>query len=144
MIDPDIRGDGARLLLVDDYADALELLAMLLEHSGYTVDTARTGADAIAIAASRPPDLAILDLQLPDMTGLDVARELRRTAATESVPLIALTGHSSPQDAEEARSAGINRLFVKPCEPPELLAAIKAMLTGANTVDGVRARDASS
>lgn len=129
MTDTNAPGRGTRLLLVDDYADALELLAMLLEYSGYIVDTARTGAEAIAIAVRTPPDLAILDLQLPDMTGLDVARELRGRAPTRSVPLIALTGHSSSQDADAARSAGINRLFVKPCEPPQLLAAIKAMLT---------------
>jgi DNA-binding response OmpR family regulator len=130
MTDTQARGSGARLLLVDDYPDALELLAMLLEHSGYTVDTARTGADAIALAAVQSPDLAILDLQLPDMSGLEVARTLRRAAATASIPLIALTGHGTAEDARDAREAGIARLFVKPCEPPELLAAIKEMLTG--------------
>ena len=144
MTDTKAPGTGSRLLLVDDYVDALDLLAMLLEHSGYTVDAARTGADAIAIASRTPPDLAILDLQLPDMTGLDVARELRRRVPTRSVPLIALTGHSSPQDLDEARRAGIDRLFVKPCEPPQLLAAIKAMLAGvagANAVDEAPAKD---
>ena len=118
----------ARLLLVDDYPDALELLALLLEQSGYSVDTARTGADAIAQAEKHTPQLAILDVQLPDMTGLDVARELRRRAETSAMPMIALTGRSSPQDTEEALQAGINAVFVKPCEPAELLATIKRML----------------
>jgi len=120
-----------RLLLVDDYPDALELLALLLEQSGYSVDTARTGTDAIALALKQPPQLAILDVQLPDMTGLDVARELRRRQETSAMPLIALTGRSSPQDTEEALQAGINAVFVKPCEPPELLATIRALLQGA-------------
>jgi two-component system phosphate regulon response regulator PhoB len=118
-----------RLLLVDDYPDALELLALLLEQSGYSVDTARTGADALAQAERQTPHLAILDVQLPDMTGLDVAREFRRRHETSTMPLIALTGRSSPQDAEEALQAGINAVFVKPCEPSELLSTIRRMLT---------------
>jgi two-component system, OmpR family, phosphate regulon response regulator PhoB len=122
-------GDGAaRLLLVDDYPDALELLALLLEQSGYAVDTARTGADALDLATRQPPHLAILDVQLPDMTGLDVARTLRGRAETANVPLIALTGRSSPQDARDAHEAGIDAVFVKPCEPSELLATIRTML----------------
>jgi two-component system phosphate regulon response regulator PhoB len=119
---------AARLLLVDDYPDALELLALLLEQSGYAVDTARTGADALAQAFRQTPHLAILDVQLPDMTGLDVAREFRRRRETSAMPLIALTGRSSPQDTEEALQAGIDLVFVKPCEPAELLAAIRRML----------------
>jgi DNA-binding response OmpR family regulator len=119
---------GVRLLLVDDYPDGLELLALLLEQSGYTVDAAQSGAEAIGMALRNPPDLAILDMQLPDITGLDVARELRRRAETASVPMIALTGRGSARDAEDAREAGITEVLVKPCDPPHLLATIKSLL----------------
>ena len=119
---------GTRLLLVDDYPDGLELLALLLEQSGYIVDTAQTGTDAIMLAAQHPPDLAILDMQLPDITGLDVARELRRHAATATLPMIALTGRGSARDADDARDAGITEVLVKPCDPPQLLATIRSLL----------------
>ena len=117
-----------RLLLVDDYPDGLELLALLLEQSGYIVDTAQTGTDAIVLAAQNPPDLAILDMQLPDITGLDVARELRRQAATATLPMIALTGRGSTRDADAARDAGITEVLVKPCDPPQLLEKIRSLL----------------
>ena len=117
-----------RLLLVDDYPDALELLALLLEQSGYAVDTARTGADALRQASASPPDLAILDVELPDMTGLEVARALRERADTSALPILALTGRGTSRDAEQAKAAGIDRVFVKPCEPSALLAAIQEML----------------
>jgi DNA-binding response OmpR family regulator len=119
-----------RLLLVDDYPDALELLALLLEQSGYVVDTARTGADALKQADLSPPDLAILDVELPDMTGLEVARALRHREATRSLPILALTGRGTSRDVDEAREAGIDRVFVKPCEPSALLSAIQGMLGG--------------
>src|SRR4029077_13732831 len=80
-----------RLLIVDDSADALEMWAFYFRSSAYDVDTAASGAAALAAAERRTPDVILLDLQLPDMSGLEVAKRLKDSPKTMSVPLIAVT-----------------------------------------------------
>lgn len=112
------------VLFVDDYLDGLEVWTLLLERSGYEVAPATTGDAALAQSVLRMPDVAVLDLQLPDISGLEVARRLRGEARTSALPLIALTGRGTPEDVAEARAAGFDVVLVKPCEPSILLAEI--------------------
>ncbi len=125
---PSPPGGQRRLLVVDDYDDVLDLLAMFFERSGFLVSTSRTGGEALRLASEATPDCVVLDLQLPDMTGLDVARQLRRSPATADVPIIAVTGRSLPEDLAEARAAGMDAILVKPCPPPDLLDEIERLL----------------
>ena len=118
------------ILLVDDYTDALEVWTLYLETSGFSVAPAATGAAALTASQQQTPHAAVLDLQLPDMSGLDLARHFRAQAETRSIPLIALTGRALPAEIAEARSAGFDTVLIKPCDPSDLLDAIRQSLDG--------------
>lgn len=121
-----------RILLVDDYPDALEVGSLFLSTFGYLVQTAGDGLAALAQVHECPPDerpdLVILDLELPKLGGLDVARRIRGNPDTAATPLIAVTGHSDPARMEEARAAGFDRVLTKPCNPLVLHDEIRRLL----------------
>lgn len=127
----------ARILLVDDYPDALEVWALYLRMCGFEVVTAADGASALAIAAERPPDIAILDLEMPGLSGYEVARRLRAHPATRTMPLLAVTGHSHPSRIAEAREAGFDHVLTKPCDPDLLCLEIRQRLDIADAKAGV-------
>ena len=118
-----------RLLIVDDSADALEMWAFYFRSSAFDVDTAATGAAALAAAERRTPDVILLDLQLPDMSGLEVAKRLKDSPKTMSVPLIAVTGMGGNKDHDAAKRAGFLQVAVKPCPPADLLAKVEAAMS---------------
>lgn len=120
-----------QVLLVDDYPDALEVWTFFLEASGYTVITASTGQAALQQAHERAPDAIVLDLQLPDMPGLEVGRRLRMHSATGRSTLIALTGRALTPELEEQLHGVFDAVLIKPCEPDELLARIERRATPA-------------
>jgi two-component system cell cycle response regulator DivK len=117
-----------RLLLVDDYKDALEMWTAFLTASGYDVIAARDGLEAVERAEQQRPDIVVLDLQLPEMSGIEVARKLRASKKTAGVPLVAVTGFSQECDHQVAREAGFDAVIVKPCDPPVLLAELSRLL----------------
>src|SRR5215207_8655674 len=86
--------NGKHLLIVDDYPDALDIWTLYLRSLGYRVSTATDGPDALEQARRLLPDLVVLDLELPRMSGIDVARHLRGDPETQDIPLIAATGYS--------------------------------------------------
>jgi signal transduction histidine kinase len=114
------EGDGRRLLVVDDNRDAADSLAMLLNLDGYQVSTAYTGQDAIAAANASRPDVCILDLGLPDISGYEVAQQLRRTPGLESMRLIAVTGWGQDEHRQRALEAGFDHHLTKPVDPEQL------------------------
>ena len=116
------------LLIVDDYPDALEIWAFYLRSMGYRVSTASDGAEALRQAQLLLPDLIVLDLELPEISGFDVARRLRANPDTQDIPLIAATGYSHPRQLERAREAGFDQIVVKPCDPDFLLLQIERHL----------------
>lgn len=118
----------ARILIVDDYPDALEIWALYLRALGYNVLTAVDGADAIAQAEQQLPEVIVLDLELPGISGFEVARRLRRDERTRHIPLIAATGYSHERQLSMAREAGFDRVLVKPIEPETLIDAIEEHL----------------
>lgn len=118
-----------RLLIVDDSADALEMWAFYFRSSAFDVDTAASGAAALAAADRRTPDVILLDLQLPDMSGLEVARRLKDSPKTMSVPLIAVTGMGGGKDHDAAKRAGFLQVAVKPCSPADLLAKVEEAMS---------------
>ena len=119
---------GTHILIVDDYPDALDIWAMYLTSLGYQVSTAADGAAAIAQAERLGPDLIVLDLELPGVSGFEAARRLRSNPATHHIPLIAATGYSHERQLSLAREVGFDRVVVKPVDPDALVEEIERLL----------------
>jgi signal transduction histidine kinase/CheY-like chemotaxis protein len=119
-----------RVMIVDDNRDALDTLREVLTEAGHEAFAASTSAEALDLAARVHPDVAVLDIGLPDMSGLELARALRSTANGPSLRLIALTGYGRAQDEAEARAAGFDAFFVKPVEIATLLEALDHLHSG--------------
>lgn len=109
-----------RLLVVDDHADAAEALAMLLEALGHEVRVATNGAAALDAAAEFRPDTALLDLSLPDMTGYELAEQLRAAAPETALQIVAVTGWDSADEQSRARAAGFLGVLTKPVDFTDL------------------------
>lgn len=110
-----------RILVVDDDADAANALASLLQSSGYgDARVAQTGATALALAFEFIPTVTLMDLDLPDMSGYDVARQLSQHPRLQNLRLIALTTSSERRGRELAREAGVERYLSKPVSPADL------------------------
>ena len=115
----------AGILLVEDQPELVRALEINLRARQYDVITARTGREALALAASRPPDAIILDLGLPDIDGTEVIVELRRWC---KAPIIVLSGRTSPGDKIGALDVGADDYVTKPFAMAELLARLRAAL----------------
>jgi signal transduction histidine kinase/ActR/RegA family two-component response regulator len=122
---------GARLLIVDDNQDAAETLSELLRFEGHEVVIAHNGADALRILETYQPDVALLDIGLPDMSGHELARQLRRDPRTRAIRLIALTGFGREPDRERARDAGFADHLTKPVDIDALLESLHRQLRAA-------------
>jgi PAS domain S-box-containing protein len=107
-----------RIVIVDDNRDALEALATLLRLSGHDVIVAMNGHEGLRLVEQMSPDLALLDIGMPGMSGYEVARRLREAGCT--VKLAAVTGYGGPEDRERSRAAGFDHHFVKPVDPAGL------------------------
>jgi two-component system phosphate regulon response regulator PhoB len=116
------------LLLVEDDPDIRHLISYKLTRGGFAVTEAVDGAAALREAQREPPDLVILDVRMPRMSGLEVCRELRAGARTAHVPIIMLTARARPQDLEQAYAAGATEYVVKPFSPRELLERVQVVL----------------
>jgi two-component system, cell cycle response regulator DivK len=120
--------DGALVLLVDDFEDALDIYREYLEFRGYRVIVARDGAEAVSVARARHPDLILLDLQMPVLTGLEAIKILRRDRSLDTCPIIALTAHAMEAERVDALAAGFDEVIAKPCLPDELADSVARIL----------------
>jgi len=109
-----------RILVVDDNIDSAEVLGTLLEHMGHEVFVAYTGARALEVAQERRPDIVLLDLALPDVSGFDVARRMREDAGLAGTRIVGLTGFGSDEHRRRAREAGLDDYLVKPVDAEQL------------------------
>jgi signal transduction histidine kinase/ActR/RegA family two-component response regulator len=132
-----VRADKQRVLMVDDNQDAVDLLAAMLDFAGYETAKAYDGASAIASAQAWAPDVVILDIGLPDMSGYEVARRLREKAAFTETPLVALSGWGSAEDKRKATAAGFDLHFTKPVDADALCAALARLSERAKTAGAV-------
>ncbi|HEU4852144.1 MAG TPA: response regulator [Telluria sp.] len=105
---------GRRILVVDDNSDSADMLASLLEYAGHTIVTANDGASAIEKARTFRPQLAFLDIGLPDMSGYVLAQEIRKLPGLENIALVALTGYGQQKDREDALAGGFDQHLTKP------------------------------
>jgi CheY-like chemotaxis protein len=108
-----------RVLVVDDYVDNVESMAMLLRLYGYDVDTAVGGPAALRAAWSNPPDVVLLDIAMPGMSGYEVAEQLRSMFHFR-IALIAVTAEGLENDKQRTAEAGFLRHFVKPVDPSQI------------------------
>jgi CheY-like chemotaxis protein len=125
-----------RVLLVDDYPDALETWRLYLDLSGFEVVTAADGRTAVEVAHEAHPDIIVMDLELPVLSGFEAARELRAAEDTAGIPMIAATGYSHFNGLDRARLQSFDLVVVKPCDPAQLLLQIRRLLGRANGSPG--------
>ena len=131
------RDDGrvkAKVLVVDDEPDVLDLVSYNLVQAGFLVETALDGADALRKARSVSPDLILLDLMLPEMDGLEVCKLLRRDPKTNSIPIIMLTARAGEFDRIVGLELGATDYVPKPFSPRELVLRIKKRLEERQTL----------
>ena len=117
-----------RVLLVDDEPAALRLMEYVFHRADYEVHLARDGAAALSKTAEVNPDLVILDVMMPDMSGLEVCQRLRARPATTQLPIIILSARGQLEDKVNGFEAGADDYVSKPVDPPELLARARALL----------------
>jgi CheY-like chemotaxis protein/nitrogen-specific signal transduction histidine kinase len=116
----------SRILIADDNRDAADSLSMLLELAGHEVRVAHLGRAALSLAQAFRPDVAFLDIGMPDLSGYEVAQALRREPWGERIQLIALTGWGQEKDRQQALEAGFNQHLTKPIDPDRLEALISS------------------
>jgi two-component system phosphate regulon response regulator PhoB len=125
---------SARILVVDDEPDLVELLQFNLTEAGYRVSTARSGSEALASLQHSPPDLVVLDLMLPDIPGTEVCRRVRSDSRLAHTPIIMLTAKAEEVDRVVGFELGADDYVTKPFSPRELTLRVKAVLRrGAET-----------
>lgn len=116
------------VLVADDDPDILDLVRYRLERSGYAVATATDGAEAVRLAGELSPALAVLDVMMPSLDGLEATRRLRGDPATAGIPVILLTAKAQDADVQEGFLAGADDYIRKPFSPRELSARVQAVL----------------
>jgi CheY-like chemotaxis protein/MinD-like ATPase involved in chromosome partitioning or flagellar assembly len=116
------------VLIVDDSLDTLRLTGLVFHRAGYEVHTARSGAEALSKLATAQPDLLILDVMMPDMSGLEVCQRLRASPDTALLPIIMVSAKGFIDDRINGFEAGTDDYVSKPADPQELLARAKALL----------------
>ena len=116
------------VLLAEDFEDARDLYRDYLEFSGFTVETASNGRDAIAQAVELQPDVILMDASMPVLDGWQATRELKANPATQHIPVLALTAHAFDDARQQAKSVGCDGFVTKPCLPDDLVAKVRATL----------------
>jgi len=118
-----------KILAVDDENDLLLIVKTALSNEGFFVITATNGYDALALAEDEQPDLIILDIMMPEMSGFEVLQALRQNEATERIPVIMLTGLSDREKIRDALSSGIDYYIVKPFQLDDLVSKVKLAIS---------------
>ena len=116
-----------KILYVEDNDDNVYMLEKRLTRAGFTVIVASDGIQGVAMAVSEQPDLILMDLTLPNMDGEEATRRIKADAATQHIPVIALTANAMAGDREKALAAGCDDFDTKPVELERLLGKIRAL-----------------
>ena len=121
----------ARILLVEDNELNRDMLSRRLSRNGYEVLLAADGEQSLYLARQQSPDLILMDMSLPVLSGWDATRNLKADPQTSRIPIIALTAHAMAKDREEALACGCDDYDTKPVELPRLLEKISTLLKSA-------------
>lgn len=119
---------ASRILLIDDNEQNLELLLAYLEDLGATLDTAADGMEAINAIDRRPPDLILLDVMMPRMSGFQVCAKIKGDPATRDIPVVMVTALNEVADIERAVECGADDFLTKPVHKLELVTRVKSLL----------------
>jgi CheY-like chemotaxis protein len=122
---------AAQILLVDDNPDQVEMYRYALEEAGFVIISATTGSDAVTRARTLHPDVIVLDVRLPDMSGWEVCTVLKADPSTRNIPVIVLTAAATTTLAADAANAGCAACLLKPCYPDQLAVSIRTVLATA-------------
>lgn len=117
------------VLVVDDDPDIRELIAFKLEQMGHSVTSEKDGEGGLAAAMESRPDLVLLDVMMPKLTGIEVCQKLREEASTAGIPVILITAKAQEVDVERGFAAGADDYIVKPFSPRELATRVEAVLS---------------
>jgi len=120
----------SRIVYAEDDPDIRLLVTYKLERAGFSVIAVADGAQALRVIREEPPDVVILDVQMPGISGIDVCRRLRADDDTARVPILMITAAARPQDMDLAQAAGATGYIIKPFSPNEMVAQVRAMMTG--------------
>ena len=120
---------AASILAVDDSASMRQMVSFTLKGAGYDVVEASDGVQALNIAKTRAVNLVITDVNMPNMDGISLIRELRSLSSYKFTPLLMLTTESSPEKKQEGKAAGATGWIVKPFNPEQLLNTVKKVLS---------------
>ena len=123
---PGMPSAGRSILIIEDHDDAREALRALLELEGHQVEAAASGPRGVEIARNSMPDIALVDIGLPEVDGYEVARRLRMLSGRRPY-LIALTGYGQPDDVKRAYEAGFDAHLLKPVDPDALAKVLTAV-----------------
>jgi two-component system cell cycle response regulator DivK len=122
--------EGAQILIVEDNDKNMKLFRDVLIAKGYRTLEATTGEQAVALAAERSPDLVLMDIQLPDIDGVEALGRLRADGRTTSVPVLALTAQAMEGDRERFLAAGFDGYLSKPVDIAEFIATVNLYCEG--------------
>jgi two-component system, cell cycle response regulator DivK len=115
-------------LIIEDNDNNLELIRFILQQAGYRVRYAMTGLEGVQQALTIPPDFIVLDIQLPDINGLEVLKRIRANPVGETVPIIAMTSYAMSGDKERLLDAGCTSYIEKPIDPMMVIEQIEAVI----------------
>ena len=132
---PEPPAERPRILLVDDRPENIELLSDLLEPEGYLLSFARDGQEAVDKALAAPPDLVLMDIQMPRLDGIQACRRLKADARTHLVPVVLITGLGAREDRIAGIAAGCDDFLTKPVDLEQLLARTRTALRTKKLVD---------
>jgi two-component system, chemotaxis family, response regulator PixH len=116
-----------KVLIVDDMKSELQLMSNYLSTAGYTVTTANSGEQALAQVKLDQPDVIVTDLVMPEITGLELCRLLKKEAATASIPIVACTTKDRQMDQTWAKKQGVDAYVIKPCSQADLVSAVQSV-----------------
>ncbi len=117
-----------RILIADDNPQGVELLEAYLSDTGHEIQTAADGEDTLRKVRQSQPDLILLDIMMPKISGFEVCKRLRADPKTRDIAVLMITGLDQPSDMDKAVDAGANDCVIKPIKKPELLLRVRAML----------------
>jgi len=120
-----------RIVIVEDEPDTAEMFAEMMRLSGYQVKKSYGGSPAISLISQEMPDAVVLDVMMPDLSGLEVLRFLRRDPRLEKIPVIVVSAKSLPSDIKTGLDAGANKYLTKPVAFNELNAAVREVIVSA-------------
>lgn len=130
-----------RVLVVEDNELNLKLFCDLLRAHGYEAEPVRDGREAVPAARRFQPDLVIMDVQLPHVTGFELIRQMQMDAALGRIPIMAVTAYSSHEDEERIRAAGARSYVAKPISLVRFVDQVEKLLASAATADAAKTPD---